>query len=109
MTGKNIIFEFDCSVIKVLHMEKQICQSCGMQLGDPGLYGTNADDSRNNDYCNYCFAMGGFTEEISMEEMIERNLEYLDQYNMNGVAQYDAEQERAKMTEYFPSLKRWQK
>ena len=28
-------------------MEKKICQSCGMTLGDPGFYGTNADDSRN--------------------------------------------------------------
>ena len=41
-----------------------------MALGDPGFYGTNSDDSRNEDYCIYCFAGGEFNEELTMEEMI---------------------------------------
>ena len=43
-----------------------------MALGDPGFYGTNSDDSRNEDYCIYCFAGGEFNEELTMEEMIEQ-------------------------------------
>lgn len=89
-------------------MEKQICQCCGMPLGDPGLYGTNADESRNEDYCNYCFALGEFTEDITMEEMIEHNLEYLDEFNRDSPKQYNKEEARAEMMKFFPTLKRWQ-
>ena len=52
-----------------------------MALGDPGFYGTNSDDSRNEDYCIYCFAGGEFNEELTMEEMIEQCAEM---YAMNS-------------------------
>ena len=43
-----------------------------MPLGDPGFYGTEADESRNEDYCIYCYANGAFNEELDMQEMIDR-------------------------------------
>lgn len=49
---------------------QQFCQSCGMPL-DEGTRGTNADGSRNDDYCVYCYKEGKFTQDFSMEEMIE--------------------------------------
>ena len=73
-----------------------------MALGDPGFYGTNSDDSRNEDYCIYCFAGGEFNEELTMEEMIEQCAEM---YAMNSggdaaaVERYGVqriEQQRAK-------------
>ena len=87
-------------------MEKKICQSCGMTLGDPGFYGTNADDSRNETYCIYCFAGGEFNEELTMEEMIEQ---CADMYAMNGVDAAAAEEARTRMAELFPTLQRWKK
>ena len=37
-------------------MEKVlVCQSCGMPIEKDEIIGTNADGSKNNDYCVYCF------------------------------------------------------
>jgi Putative zinc ribbon domain len=48
-----------------------LCQSCGMPLSrDPQGGGTNADGSRNGEYCSHCFREGRFTEpEITAAEM----------------------------------------
>ena len=88
-------------------MEKMICQSCGMPLGDPGFFGTNADESRNEDYCIYCYAMGNFTNDFTMEEMIEHNLEFLDVFNADSPKQFSADEAREEMMKFFPTLKRW--
>ena len=63
-------------------MEKKnsMCQSCGMPLKkDPAQGGTNADGSKNELYCSYCFQNGEFTykgdvkafQEFCCEKMIE--------------------------------------
>jgi len=40
----------------------RFCQSCGMPLKkDPQGGGTNADGSRNAEYCSYCYQSGAFT------------------------------------------------
>ena len=49
----------------------KFCQSCGMPMGEEALYGTNADGSKNGDYCRYCFEKGAFTFDGGMEEMVE--------------------------------------
>jgi len=37
------------------------CQSCGMPLNkDPQSGGTNADGSKNEKYCSYCYQNGAF-------------------------------------------------
>ncbi len=37
-------------------MNQKFCQCCGMPIGDTDeLFGTNADGSKNADYCKYCF------------------------------------------------------
>ena len=42
-------------------MNRKFCQCCGMPLGDTdGLYGTNADGGKNDEYCWYCFQNGEF-------------------------------------------------
>ena len=51
-------------------MEMKFCQSCGMPLTDD-YKGTNADGSRNEDYCNYCYMDGRFMQDMTMEQMIE--------------------------------------
>ncbi len=77
-----------------------------MPLGDPAFYGTNGDDSRNEDYCIYCYAGGEFTEEdMTMEQMIEL---CADMIEASGAAAGTSREESiAKMKEYFPKLKRW--
>lgn len=86
-------------------MDEKVCQSCGMPLGDPAFYGTNADESRNEDYCIYCFAGGEFNEEPTLEEMTEQCVEM---YAANTGADEDAIREaRIKIAEFLPTLKRW--
>ncbi|MDR2038707.1 MAG: zinc ribbon domain-containing protein [Bacteroidales bacterium] len=88
-------------------MEEKICQSCGMPLKEAVDFGTNADGSSNNEYCSYCFKDGSFTNDISMDEMIEINLDYLDEYNKDAEQKVTKEEAREQMKTYFPTLKRW--
>lgn len=88
-------------------MEHTLCQSCGMPLGDPGLYGTNGDESRNEDYCVYCYAFGEFTEDMTMDEMIEHCADLIEEYNKNAPEKVTREESIARMREIFPELKRW--
>ena len=41
--------------------EKHICQSCGMTIDSPDLFGTHGDGHRNEDYCIHCYENGVFT------------------------------------------------
>ena len=49
------------------------CQSCGMPLKqDPNEGGTNADGSKSEMYCSYCFQNGEFTRpEIDTPEKMQ--------------------------------------
>ena len=82
-------------------MENQkICQSCAMPL-DEESFATNADGSRNEDYCIHCYKDGAFTSDTTMEEMIEICVPFMKDH-VGG-----EEQARAMMTQMFPQLKRW--
>jgi len=90
-------------------MDQKFCQSCGMPLNVSDDFGTNADKSKNEDYCTYCFADGNFTSDCTMDEMIDHCLEYLDEFNKDSEKKYSKEEARITMREYFPHLKRWAK
>ena len=47
------------------------CQSCGMPLESDDVKGTEKDGSKSECYCSYCYQNGGFTQDITMDEMIE--------------------------------------
>ena len=59
----------------------EACQSCGMPMNkDPNGGGTNADGTRNGNYCGYCFQNGEFVggettvgefQEFCRKKMIE--------------------------------------
>ena len=85
-------------------MEERYCQSCGMPIGaTEEMYGTNADGSKNEDYCKYCFENGAYTLDCTMEEMIEFCVPHMASAN-SGMSEDDA---RKSMLEFFPTLKRW--
>ena len=88
-------------------MEK-FCQSCGMPLTEENL-GTNADGSKNEEYCMYCYKDGVFTNDCTMEEMIEVCAQFVDEVNKNVPEPMTKEQYKQMMQQYFPTLKRWQK
>ena len=61
-------------------MKQKFCQSCGMPLTDEVL-GTNADGTKNEDYCMYCYRDGKFLQDCTMEEMIEHCAQFIGAVN----------------------------
>ena len=51
-------------------MDMKFCQSCGMPLSND-VMGTNAGGTPNEDYCIYCYKAGKFTQDMTMEQMID--------------------------------------
>ncbi|MDR2541748.1 MAG: zinc ribbon domain-containing protein [Candidatus Peribacteria bacterium] len=87
-----------------MNKESFICQSCSMPLEKEEDYGTNADGSKNEDYCVYCYKDGAFIDNIdSVEEYIEMNVPFAQQAGMTK------EQMRTHCEKVFPTLKRWKK
>lgn len=83
----------------------KFCQCCAMPMNAEGSeYGTNADGSKSEDYCSYCYDKGNFTAECTMEEMIEGCVA-----PMAEATGMEPQQARKQMEEFFPTLKRWKK
>lgn len=87
-------------------MEQQFCQSCGMPLTEEH-FAKNTDGSVNVEYCTYCYKDGTFTEDVTMEQMIEHCLEYIDEFNADSDTKFTKAEAREQMLLHFPTLKRW--
>jgi hypothetical protein len=82
-------------------MKKEICQSCGMPMSKE-YFGTNKDESKNKEFCSFCFENGKFTDDsISMEEKINKNIKIAVGMGMTK------EKARALAEDTIPKLKRW--
>lgn len=88
-------------------MGNKFCQSCGMPMTVDEQFGRNVDGSRNEEYCSYCYRDGAFTEDCTMNEMIDHCLQFLDKFNKDMEHPYTKEEARAEMQQFFPMLKRW--
>jgi predicted N-acetyltransferase YhbS len=87
----------------------QFCQSCGMPLTRKEDCGTNADGSTNFDYCQYCYQVGKFLQDCTMDEMIEHCAQFVDEVNKNLPVPMTREQYIQMMRGFFPMLKRWKR
>ena len=98
------------------------------------LLGTNADGTKNEEYCIYCYKDGKFLQECTMDEMIEHCAQLMEQREESEEI-FNSPESREKKTEgqfvgevnkglpqsitreeyigqmkmYFPHLKRWRK
>ena len=85
-------------------MEERHCQSCGMPMGATNEWcGTFADGNKAADYCKHCFENGAFTNNCTMDEMIEICVPHL----VSAVPGMNEDGARNMMRELFPTLKRW--
>ncbi|MDO4496956.1 MAG: zinc ribbon domain-containing protein [Bacteroidales bacterium] len=90
-------------------MEKKdmkFCQSCGMPLTEE-ILGTNADGSKSEDYCIYCYKDGAFTGDFTMEQMAEYCSMFVEEYNKNTGQNLSACEYKEVLLKFFPTLKRW--
>ena len=70
-------------------------------------HGSNADGSPNDDYCMYCFKEGKFTQDMTMEQMIDHCARFIDEINKQSGQNLTVEQAKEMMRQSFPHLKRW--
>jgi len=76
-----------------------------MPMEKPEDFGTEANGSKNKDYCCYCYENGAFLyPEATMEQVIEGCLPHVvpDVFADEATA-------KAAMNEFFPTLKCWKK
>ena len=106
-TPRSSTFWIDNAFVKDGKRIGLFCQSCGMPLQTPELFGTEKDGSANEDYCKWCYADGAFVQECTMEGMIDHCLQFLDQMNGACGTKLTPDQARAQMQAFFPTLKRW--
>jgi hypothetical protein len=70
-----------------------------------GLFGTDADGGISDEYCKYCYDNGSFTQDCTMEEMIEFCVPHMTSAG-SGMTEDAA---RQLMRQHFPELKRWKR
>jgi hypothetical protein len=90
-------------------MNDLICQSCGMTMRSAEDFGTNADGTPNREYCHYCYQNGAFTRDVTMDEMLETNLQFLDHWNAETGNNFTPDEARPILREFLSELKRWKK
>jgi len=81
----------------------KFCQSCGVPMKkDAGAGGTNADGSRNTEYCSYCYQDGAFlSPEIdTSQKMQEFCIERMKEMGTPGFVAWI-------FTRGIPRLNRW--
>ena len=90
-------------------MEITYCQSCGMPLTADVESGTEGDGQSNKDYCIYCYKDGTFTNNFTMDGMIDHCIQFLDEFNKDAAQPVAKEEAINNMKKFFPLLKRWKK
>jgi hypothetical protein len=73
-----------------------------MPMQKPEHFGTNADGSKNDDYCCFCFQKGSFTwPDATLQQMTEKLV------SMSAKMGMSEEEARAMAKKVLPQLKRW--
>lgn len=101
------LFKIDANAF--FSTESLICQSCAMPLKQIDDLGANADKTANTEYCRYCFNDGKFSHERTIEEMVESNLKFLDEFNAGNGTNYTPDEARIILKMHLAALKRWKK
>ena len=56
-----------------------------------------------------CYKDGKFTQDMTMEQMIDHCAQFTDEINRNSGQNLTVEQMKEQMRQFFPHLKRWKK
>lgn len=83
-------------------MDEKICQSCGLPMSVHAC-GTNNDGTNSDKYCSNCFQKGLFTNDLTIDDMIEVSVPQMVKCN-TGMCEADA---RVTLHNVLPTLERW--
>lgn len=107
-TLKLISKEFGVSINALLGQPQDVvCQSCAMPLREIDDLGTEADGGVSFEYCTHCYQNGGFTHNRSLDQMVESNLQFLDEFNAQNGSNFSEDEARAVLKAHLASLRRW--
>ena len=107
-TLKLISKEFSVSINTLLGQPQELyCQSCAMPLQEIDDFGTEADGGISTEYCTHCYQNGNFTHGHTIEEMVESNLQFLNEWNAQNGSSYTEDEAKAILTAHLANLKRW--
>jgi transcriptional regulator with XRE-family HTH domain len=107
-TLKLISQQFAVSIDALLGQSGLVCQSCAMPLRNFDDFGVDADGALNTEYCTYCYQEGRFTNDRTIDEMIEANLHSLDEFNVANGTTYTEDEARIILKAHLATLKRWE-
>ena len=91
----------DEPIMHLLDLPERYCESCGMLL-TPADYGSDADGSKDEHYCKWCYEQGKYTYDTTMDAMIEDCAPRLAENT--GMSRDEAV---SLMGAVLPHLKRW--
>lgn len=83
------------------------CQSCSMPIEQDEQRGSEKDGALSSEYCIYCYKGGEFTQELTMEQMIDHCSQFYEEFDKDSDKKYTKEEVIEQMREYLPKLKRW--
>lgn len=106
-TLKLISKEFGVSADILLGAPTALCQSCGMTLCSEEVKGSEQDGKKSEEYCSYCYGDGAFLCAMTLEEVIEHNITYLDAWNEESGLCLTPDEARVQLRAFLPTLKRW--
>lgn len=67
----------------------------------------NLTEAELRNIAAYCYQNGAFTNDITLDEMIESNLKYLKEWNKETGEDFTADTARKELQAYLPTLERW--
>lgn len=105
-TLKLISREFNLSIDELLG-DSHFCQSCAMPIKEFDELGTESDGGVSSEYCSHCYQEGGFTHERTLDEMVDSNLRFLDEFNKSNGTHYTEEEAYTILKAHLADLKRW--
>lgn len=86
--------------------EAPVCQSCSMTMTEPEHFGTEADGSRNKEYCIHCYKDGQFTRpDATLEDMVEFYAPHWGEWA--GKPDMPLEEARQEVRAILSGLRRW--
>lgn len=106
-TLKMIAKTFSVTVDYLLGNPAGQCQSCGMSLENDSDKGTEKDGGKSEVFCAFCYKQGEFAQDVTVEEMVEHNLQGLKEWNRSVGLNLSKREAREQLMEFLPTLKRW--